>query len=449
MVAPGSLSAVDQSVIRVGVLGCGTVGASLLALIARQNPTISARTGLTLEVTRVAVRDLSRPRPAGFEQVEFTIDAASVVIDPSVDVVVEVMGGLSPARELLLAALGAGKPVVTANKALLAAHGAELFAAADDAGVDLLFEASVAGGIPFLRPLRESLLAEPVVRVMGIMNGTTNYILTKMSEAGADYSEALAEAQALGYAEADPTADVEGHDAAAKIAIVASIAFGAQVTSSDVECEGIANVTAGDIAFAARHGFTIKLLAIAERFMTETGEELSARVHPCLVPQSHPLAAVRESFNAVFVQGEAVGDLMFYGRGAGGDPTASAVLGDLVDAALNLQRGTHASLGAFVPMPFRSSDALAAAWYLSLCVDDRPGVLASIASVFGEHGVSIDSMEQHSLPNLNDGADEARIDLILHPAPEREIRATLDVLRGLDSVRSIGSTIRVLVEGEL
>ncbi|CAB4610891.1 unannotated protein [freshwater metagenome] len=434
--------------IRVGLLGCGTVGASLVALIDRQNATIQARTGLSLEISRIAVRDVSRARPIGIDSAAFTSDAMAVATDPNIDVVVEVMGGISPARELILAALAAGKPVITANKALLAAHGSELFAAAEAAGVDLLFEASVAGGIPFIRPLRESLLAEPVVRVMGIMNGTTNYILTRMTEGGADYSEALAEAQALGYAEADPTADVEGHDAAAKIAIVASIAFGAEVTSSDVECEGISKVTADDIAFAKRHGFAIKLLAIAERFSDSNGDELSARVNPCLVPNSHPLAAVRDSFNAVFVQGEAVGDLMFYGRGAGGDPTASAVLGDLVDAAVNLQSGAHASLGAFVPMAIRPSDQLAAAWYLSLRVDDRSGVLASIAGVFGEHGVSIDSMEQHSLSGPDDAANEARIDLIIHPALQSDVRATLDALGVLDSVRSIGSTIRVLVEAD-
>ena len=438
----------DGSVVRVGVLGCGTVGASLVALVHRQNATIHARTGLSLEISRIAVRDLSRSRPINVENAVFTSDAMAVATDPSIDVIVEVMGGISPARELLLAALGAGKPVITANKALLAAHGSELFAAAEAAGVDLLFEAAVAGGIPFIRPLRESLLAEPVLRVMGIMNGTTNYILTRMSEAGADYSDALAEAQSLGYAEADPTADVEGHDAAAKIAIVASIAFGAEVTGADVECEGISKITADDIAFAARHGYSVKLLAIAERFSGPDGDELSARVHPCLVPNAHPLAAVRDSFNAVFVQGEAVGDLMFYGRGAGGDPTASAVLGDLVDAAVNLQSGAHASLGAFVPMAIRPSGQLEAAWYLSLRVDDRSGVLAAIAGVFGEHGVSIDSMEQHSLSGPDDAANEARIDLIIHPASQSDVRATLDALGVLDSVRSIGSTIRVLIEAD-
>ena len=439
----------DRSIIRVGLLGCGTVGAALVALVQRQDDTIRTRTGLSLQITRIAVRDLSRVRSVEADGVEFTDDAMAVATDPSIDVIVEVMGGISPARELVLAALAAGKPVITANKALLAAHGFELFAAAEVTGVDLLFEASVAGGIPFIRPLRESLLAEPVVRVMGIMNGTTNYILTRMSEAGADYSDALAEAQELGYAEADPTADVEGFDAAAKIAIVASIAFGAEVTSADVACEGISKVSSADIAFAARHGFAIKLLAIAERFSTADGVELSARVHPCFVPDAHPLAAVRNSFNAVFVQGDAVGDLMFYGRGAGGDPTASSVLGDLVDASLNLQRGAHASLGSFASIPFRSSDVLEASWYLSLRVDDRPGVLAAVADVFGEHGVSIDSMEQHSLARPGSDADEARIDLIIHPARERAVRSTLKELAALSSVRSVASTIRVLAEADL
>jgi homoserine dehydrogenase len=413
----------------------------------RQRETIRARTGLTLEISRVAVRDTSRPRPEALGAI-IGDDAMAVATDPDVDVVVEVMGGIGAARGPVLAALAAGKPVVTANKALLADCGTELFAAAESAGVDLLFEAAVAGGIPFIRPLRESLLAEPVVRVMGIVNGTTNFILTRMSEGGAGYADALSEAQRLGYAEADPTADVEGIDAAAKIAIVASIAFGAVVTADDVGSEGISGVTSEDIAFAERHGYAIKLLAVAERFPTSGGDELAARVHPALIPIDHPLASVRDSFNAIFVQGEAVGDLMFYGRGAGGDPTASAVLGDLVDAAMNLRRGTHASLGSFAPMPFRSGGDLSAAWYLSLRVDDRPGVLASIAGVFADHGVSIDSMEQHSLSGLASSDEEARIDLIIHPAPERDVRATLEALRALAPVRSIGSTIRVLVDAE-
>lgn len=419
---------------------------SLIALVQRQSETISSRTGLTLEITRVAVRDVARDRGIALDPDILTTDAVALVSDPSIDVIVEVMGGVEPARSLVLTALAAGKPVITANKALLATCGAELFRAAEAGGVDLLFEAAVAGGIPFVRPLRESLLAEPVDRVIGIVNGTTNYILTRMTEAGAEYADSLAEAQTLGYAEADPTADVDGHDAAAKIAIVASIAFGAEVTGADVACEGISSITADDIAFAGRHGYTIKLLAVAERFPTSSGDELSARVHPCLVPDTHPLAAVRESFNAVFVQGGAVGDLMFYGRGAGGDPTASAVLGDLVDAAVNLRRGAHASIGTLVPMHFRPADELSSAYYVSLHVADEPGVLAAIAGVFGDHGVSIASMEQDSPVDPDDGAGEARIDFVTHPARERDVQATLAALRILAPVHRVGSTIRVLVD---
>ena len=425
------------------MLGCGTVGASLIALVRRQAEVIRSRTGLSVEIAAVSVRDVSRPRSVDLGDIVVTSDPMSIVDDPSIHVIVEVMGGIEPAFGLISAALRAGKPVITANKALLAEHGAELFATADSAGVDLLFEAAVAGGIPIVRPLRESLLAEPVERVMGIMNGTTNYILTRMSEAGADYGDALAEAQSLGYAEADPTADVEGHDAAAKIAIVATIAFGADVTSADVQCEGISALTADDIDFARRHGYAVKLLAIAERFSTDDGDELSARVHPCLVPDAHPLSTVRDSFNAVFVQGDAVGDLMFYGRGAGGDPTASAVLGDLVDASINLRRGAHGSVGALSVVSFRPLDRLESAYYLSLRVADQPGVLAAIAGVFGQHGVSIDSMEQDSIAGSD---DEARLDFITHPARESDVRITIEALRSLDSVRRVGSTIRVLTD---
>ncbi len=436
---------------RVGLLGCGTVGSALISLLQRQHDAIAARTGLHIEVTRVAVRDLSRPRPSSLPSSAFTDDTASVIADPDIDVIVEVMGGVEPARALIGNALNAGKPVITANKALLAEHGAELFAAADAAGVDLLFEAAVAGGIPFVRPLRESLLGEPIRRVMGIMNGTTNYILTRMTEAGASYGEALAEAQALGYAEADPTADVGGFDAGAKIAIVASIAFGAKVTAAMVDVEGITSVTADDISFATRNGYVIKLLAVAERFDASTGEQLSAAVHPVLVPVHHPLASVRDSFNAVFVEGDAVGELMFYGRGAGGDPTASAVLGDLIDASINLHRGAHASIGALAPARLRPAADSASAHYLSLVAVDRPGVLAAIASVLGDNGVSIASMSQ-SAPDSDLGGslaeDEARIDFITHRTGRRDLDATLTILRSLDAVRRVGSVISVLSDEE-
>ena len=432
-------------VVRVGVLGCGTVGSSLISLVDAQRDAIAARTGLRLEVTRVAVRDLARPRPIELAAEVLTTDAAALVIDPEVDVVVEVIGGIEPARSLVRAALAVGKPVVTANKALLATHGAELFGAASAAGVDLLFEAAVAGGIPVVRPLRESLLGEPVNRVIGIVNGTTNYILTRMTESGADYGDALAEAQALGYAEADPTADVDGHDAAAKIAIVASIAFGADVTAADVTTEGISGIVAADIDFATRSGFVVKLVAVAERRDRGDGPEISVRVHPALVPSTHPLASVRESFNAVFVQGDAVGDLMFYGRGAGGSPTASAVLGDLVDAAVNLHRGAHASVGKLAPARLQPPEDSISAVYLSLVAADRPGVLAAVAGVFGKRGVSIASMEQASLP-AGDRPDAglARIDFVTHSARERDLTATIASLRDLDVVHRLGSVIRVL-----
>ena len=326
-------------VVRIGVLGCGNVGAAFVRLIEQQGATIQLRTGIRLEVVSVAVRNMSRDRDVQLPEGLLTRDAHAVVADPSIDLIVEVIGGIEPARELITAALAAGKPVVTANKELLANVGAELYAAADAAGVDLLFEAAVAGGVPVIRALRESLRGEPVSRVMGIINGTTNFILTKMTEEGADYSAALSEAQRLGFAERDPTADVEGFDAGAKAAILASIAFGAKVVAGDVYHEGISRVTAADIAVAKRLGYVIKLLGIAERDR-ETGE-IAVRVHPAMVPNTHPLASVRESYNAVFIEGDAVGSLMFYGRGAGGNPTASAVLGDVIDAAVNLVKGTH------------------------------------------------------------------------------------------------------------
>lgn len=434
-------------VIRIGMLGCGTVGSSLITLLATQHDVIRARTGLSLQITRVAVRDTQKDRGVELPQSSFTDDAAAVVADPDIDVIVEVMGGIEPARTLLLNAVSKHKPVVTANKELLANVGAEIFSAAEAEGVDVLFEAAVAGGIPLVRPMRESLLGEPVHRVLGIMNGTTNYILTRMSESGASYTDALMEAQQLGYAEADPTADVAGHDAAAKIAIIASIAFGVRVVADDVYLEGITGITTSDITYASMRGYAIKLLAIAERFVSgEPGSEskptIGVRVHPVMVPKTHPLGSVRESFNAVFVQGDAVGDLMFYGRGAGGGPTASAVLGDVVDAAVNIRKGSHASIGALGEATFRSIDELTSAFFISIDVVDRPGVLAAIAGVFGVHDVSIASMEQDRLDS------DARIVFVTHHANERDVRATLDELRDLDVVRRVGSVIRVLDEGD-
>jgi homoserine dehydrogenase len=422
--------------VRVGILGCGNVGAALVQLIGEQQAAIEARTGLRLEVARVAVRNLAKERSVALAEPVLTHDAEAIVHDPAIDVVVEVIGGIEPARSLILAALEAKKPVVTANKELLANVGAELFAAAESAGVDLLFEAAVGGGIPLIRPLRESLAGERINRVMGIVNGTTNYILTRMTDHGASYADALAEAQSLGYAERDPTADVEGYDAGAKAAILASIAFGVRVVAGDVYREGISAITAADIAFAARLGYVVKLLAIAERVDGEVG----VRVHPTMIPAQHPLASVRDSFNAVFVEGDAVGELMLYGRGAGGRPTASAVLGDLIDAAANLRRGTHGGIGSLARARIRPIDELSSQFYLTLDVADRPGVLAAVADVFGRHGVSIRSMEQIGL------GDEARLVFITHTASERAMQATVHGLRELEVVDRVGTLMRVIGE---
>ena len=421
--------------VRIGLLGCGNVGAPLVELVRRRADAIAARTGLRLEVAKVAVRSTTKERGVDLAPGVLTHDAAGLVVDPDIDVVVEVIGGIEPARELILAALKAGKPVVTANKELLANVGTELFAAAEEAGVDLLFEAAVGGGIPVIRPLRESLAGEEIRRVMGIVNGTTNYILTRMTEAGVAYGDALAEAQSLGYAERDPTADVEGFDAAAKAAILASIAFGCRVVAGDVYHEGISRITPVDVAYAAKMGYVLKLLAIAER--TPEGA-LGVRVHPSMVPVDHPLAAVRDSFNAVFVEGDAVGELMFYGRGAGGFPTASAVLGDLVDAAANRHKGSHASIGALAKATISPIDEVESAYYLNIDVIDRPGVLAAVAGVFGEHGVSIRSMEQEGL------GGEARLVFITHLAREASVQATLRDLGHLDAVDRITSVLRVI-----
>ena len=423
-------------VVRIGVLGCGNVGAAFVRLVEQQSSTIELRTGIRLEVVSVAVRNMSRDRDVQLPEGLLTRDAHAVVADPSIDLIVEVIGGIEPARELIAAALAAGKPVITANKELLANVGGELYAAADAAGVDLLFEAAVAGGIPVIRALRESLRGEPVSRVMGIINGTTNFILTKMSEEGADYSAALSEAQRLGFAERDPTADVEGFDAGAKAAILASIAFGAKVVAGDVYHEGISRVTAADIAVAKRLGYVIKLLGIAERDR-ETGE-IAVRVHPAMVPNTHPLASVRESYNAVFIEGDAVGSLMFYGRGAGGNPTASAVLGDVIDAAVNLVKGTHGSIGSFAKATIRPIDETSSEYLLSMEVADKPGVLHAVTGAFANNGVSIRAAEQEGI-----GAD-ARLVFITHEAKESDLQATVRQLRDMDVVKQVGGLLRVI-----
>ena len=416
-------------------MGCGNVGGALVTLIERDRDEIEARTGVRLEITRVAVRSVAKDRGLSLAEGVLTTDCAAIVADPEVDLVVEVLGGIEPAREYITAALRANKPVVTANKELLANVGGELATTADESGVDLLFEAAVAGGIPLIRPLRESLVGERITRVMGIVNGTTNFILSQMADRGTGYAEALAEAQSLGFAERDPTADVEGYDAGAKAAIIATIAFGSRVVAGDVYHEGISTVSAADIAYAEQMGYRIKLLAVCDRFEDDS---VAVRVHPTMVPTSHPLAAVSGSFNAVFVEGEAVGELMFYGRGAGGMPTASAVLGDVIDAAQNLVKGTHASIGSIGRCRIRPIDELSSAFYVNLEVADEPGVLATVAGVFGSHGVSIRSMEQEGLD------DQARLVFITHVASESALRATIKELTGLDEVRRVNSVLRVI-----
>ncbi|MAM32006.1 MAG: homoserine dehydrogenase [Acidimicrobiaceae bacterium] len=418
----------------IGLLGCGTVGGALVDLLDARRATITARTGVELRIGAIAVRDTAKHQDRLADPSLLTTDSAAVVADPEVDIVIELIGGTDPALTLVRTALENGKPVITGNKELLAAHGPELYAVAAEHGVDLLFEAAVAGGIPLIRPLRESLVGEDISRVMGIINGTTNYILTKMSQEGADYADALADAQALGYAEADPTADVEGYDAGAKAAIIASIVFGVDVRSSDVQHEGISSITAADIDTAKRLGYVIKALAVIER----ADGEVAVRVHPAMVPTGHPLANVNDSFNAVFVEGATVGDLMFYGRGAGGGPTASAVLGDLVDAAVNVANGAAARLSITEKARLRSVDELSSQFYLTMVVSDEPGVLAQVATVFGIHGVSIQVMEQSGT-----GGD-AELCLILHETTEAALHATLDELNGLDVVRGIGSVIRLV-----
>jgi homoserine dehydrogenase len=424
-----------SDVVRVGILGCGNVGAALVRLLDGNAELIRQRSGVSVEVARVAVHNLAKERDVELAPGILTNDAEAVVNDPNVDVVVEVIGGVEPARGLILAALKSAKPVVTANKELLANFGEELFEAAETAGVDLLFEASVAGGIPLLRPLRESLAGERITRVMGIVNGTTNYVLTRMTEEGSTFAAAVAEAQELGYAERDPTADVEGFDAASKAAIIASISFGARVVGGDVYREGITQITADDIAAAKELGYVVKLLAVAD----EQDGAVGARVHPAMVPLDHPLASVRGSYNAVFIEGEAVGQLMLLGRGAGGGPTASAVLGDLIDAAKNVNAGARgATIGTLVRRRIRPIDETASQFYVSLDAADEPGVLATIAGVFGKHEVSIQSMQQKGQ------GEEARLIFVTHLAREAALSATIHEVRELGVVRRVGSVLRVV-----
>jgi len=425
--------------LRVGLIGCGTVGSAVIRLLRASGEEIRRRTGVSLRITRVAVRHPERNRGLVFEPGVLAGNAAELVRDVQVDAVAEVMGGVEPAHRLLLDAMERGKSVVTANKQLIAQHGPDLFAAADRAGVDFRLEASVGGGLPVIQPLRESLAANRIQEIIGILNGTTNFILTKMTEEGWEFGRALDEAQRLGFAEADPTEDVDGHDAAAKIAILATIAFHTPVRVDDVYREGIRRITPQDIQFAAELGFAVRLLAIAR----EVQGKVEARVHPAFVPRDHPLAAIRNEFNAVFIHGDAAGQVMFVGRGAGGEPTASAVVADLIDIARNRRAGAHgrSGFGALEPRPLRPIEDTAVPFYLLMQVTDRPGVFARIATIFGEEGVSIASIVQKSRGKTAD------IVMVTHTAVEAQMRRVLARVEKLDVVGTVRNVIRVM-DGE-
>ena len=424
--------------LKVALLGCGVVGTEVARIMTTHAADLAARIGAPVELAGVAVRRANRPRP-GISDELVTTDAAALVKRGDIDVVIEVIGGIEPARGLILSAFDHGASVVSANKALLAADGSALHAAAAEAGADLYYEAAVAGAIPLIRPLRESLAGDKVNRVLGIVNGTTNFILDKMDTTGAGYSEALEEATALGYAEADPTADVEGFDAAAKAAILAGIAFHTRVTAADVFREGLTEVTAADIASAKAMNSVVKLLAICER--SADGTRVTARVHPAMIPRTHPLANVRGAYNAVFVESEAAGQLMFYGPGAGGAPTASAVLGDLVAVCRNKLAGsTGPGESAYAQLTVSPMDGVVTRYHVSLDVADKAGVLAQVATVFAEHDVSIDTVRQQGREG------DASLVVVTHRATDAALSATVSALRNLDNVRGVASIMRV--EGE-
>jgi homoserine dehydrogenase len=440
--------------VRVALLGCGVVGSAVARLLTEHAEDLQARVGAPLQIVGVGVRRAGRDRSAtGVAANLFTTDAADLVT--RADIVVEVVGGLEPARGLILRAMEHGASVVTANKALLAEDGPTLYAAAREHGVDLYFEAAVAGAIPLLRPLRESLAGDSVSRVMGIVNGTTNYVLDKMDTTGAGFSDAVAQAQALGYAEADPTADIEGFDAAAKAAILASLAFHTRVSGQDVHREGITEVTATDIAAAKEMDCVVKLLAICELVESPGAGPgvgpagVSVRVHPAMIPRRHPLAGVREAFNAVFVEAHAAGELMFYGRGAGGDPTASAVLGDVVAVARHqVGGGRGPGESAYADLPILAMGQALTRYHISLDVADRPGVLAQVATVFADHDVSIETVRQRQMPASDDddgatAATRASLVIVTHRAPDAALSATVDALAALPIVRAVNSVMRV------
>jgi homoserine dehydrogenase len=420
--------------LKVGMLGCGVVGSQIARLLVENKSDLTSRAGANLELVKVAVKNIKTKRE-GIPSNLLTDDAKSIVNDPEIDLIIEVIGGITPAKELILAAIKNGKSVVTANKALLAQSGAELYAAADNANVDLYYEAAVAGAIPILRPLRESLVGDQVLRIMGIVNGTTNYILTKMDESGTAFEDALKQAQALGFAEADPTADVEAIDAASKAAILAGLAFHSRVSDSDVYREGISKITATDVKVAKAMDMVIKLLAIAE--LTPDGE-ISVRVHPALLSRTHPLASVRESFNAVFVEAKSAGQLMFYGKGAGGEPTASAILGDLVAVARHkVSGGIGPKESDYADLKIAKIGQTKTRYLIRLNVADKPGVLESVAHVFASHSVSIQTVRQTG------AGDKAELIVMTHSSTDSALSETVKDLSKLPAVTDVASVLRV------
>ncbi|MFT0761826.1 homoserine dehydrogenase [Scrofimicrobium sp. R131] len=429
--------AANSPSLRVAILGAGTVGSQVIRLLSEQADDYAGRIGGHLEISAVVVRDVTAPRDTEIDPALLTTDAEAAIA--GADLVIELIGGIEPARTFVLSALNQGKTVVTGNKALLAAHGPELYEAAAESNADLYYEAAVAGAIPVVYGLRESLAGDKISQVLGIVNGTTNFILDSMASSGASYEEALAEAQRLGFAEADPTADVEGLDAAAKCAILASLAFHTRVSIDDVAVEGITGITADDIAQAQSSGQTIKLLAIAERKTGPDGKEgVSVRVHPALVPVSHPLSTVSGAFNAVVVEGEAAGRLMFYGQGAGGAPTASAVLSDLVAAASHRLHGGHAPRElVYADLPILPAEAAETEYQIRLQVEDSIGVLAEVARLFADRGVSIRSVDQ---VGGHDGASSLVI--ATHRAPESAQQAVVKALAESSAVRGVSSILR-------
>ena len=433
----------SEKPIGVAVLGLGNVGTEVVRIIEDSADDLAARIGAPLELRGVGVRKVAKGRGVSVDML--TDDIEALVSRDDVDIVIELMGPVEPARKAIMAALEQGKSVVTANKALMAQSTGELAQAAEKARVDLYFEAAVAGAIPVIRPLTQSLAGDVVLRVAGIVNGTTNYILSAMSETGADYADALAEAGVLGYAEADPTADVEGHDAAAKAAILASIAFHTRVTADDVYREGMTKVSAADFESAKALGCTIKLLAICERLTTGKGKQrVSARVYPALVPLDHPLASVNGAFNAVFVEAEAAGELMFYGRGAGGAPTASAVMGDVVMAARNrVQGGRGPRESKYAKLPIASIGAIETRYYVSMNVADKPGVLSSVAAEFGKREVSIAEVRQEGMEDESGQRSGARIVVVTHRATDEALSETVAALADHEAVQSINSVLRM------